>query len=155
MRSWHVALLGAACSLLSIADGNAQIATLDSVNADHCDYSRPRQCANRDAVVFVHGIYGSDDTFTNSSTHFDWTKSFPRFMGDREIDVFKLNYHTKLLAWARGANPEFTELALSVLSAMKPLRTAEYRSIGFIAHSLGGNVISTYVHSVKTQLGHP
>lgn len=38
---------------------------------------------------------------------------------------------------------------------MKPLRTRGYRSIGFIAHSLGGNIVSTYIHMVKTSLGHP
>jgi hypothetical protein len=29
-----------------------------------------------------------------------------------------------------------------------------YRSVGFIAHSLGGNVITAYIHSVKSELGH-
>jgi hypothetical protein len=38
---------------------------------------------------------------------------------------------------------------------MKPLRVRRYRSIGFVAHSLGGNVVSTYIHTVKSELGHP
>lgn len=38
---------------------------------------------------------------------------------------------------------------------MAPLRKREYRSIGFIAHSLGGNFVSTYLHMVKTRFGHP
>lgn len=112
-------------------------------------------CANFDAIVFVHGIYGGTDTFTNSTTGFDWPKKFPRFVTDRQVDVYRLHYRTALLSWAKGSYPDFHGVAAAVFNAMTPLRKRNYRSIGFIAHSLGGNVVSTYVHMVKTKLGHP
>jgi hypothetical protein len=128
--------------------------------------ARPQQCAetlancqNFDAIVFVHGIYGSDDTFKNTSTGFDWPAKLPNCieLGPycRHIDVFRLSYRTALFSWAKGNNPSFEEVAKGILDAMKPLRQRQYRSIGFIAHSLGGNVVSTYIHMLKTKLGHP
>jgi hypothetical protein len=124
--------------------------------------ARPEQCPpalqtceSFDALVFVHGIYGGNETFVNSSTGFDWTKEFPATVEGRRIDVYRLTYQTALLSWAKEKDPTFGEVAKAVLEAMKPLRTRQYRSIGFIAHSLGGNVVSTYIHMVKTKLGHP
>lgn len=54
-------------------------------------------CENYDAIVFVHGIYGGDDTFANASTHFDWAQQFPRRIRERWVDVFHLTYKTELL----------------------------------------------------------
>ena len=112
-------------------------------------------CQDFDAVVFVHGIYGGTDTFKNPDTGFDWPKEFPNVVKDRRIDVFRLTYRTALLSWASGSNPDFEAVAQAVFKAMTPLRKRQYRSIGFVAHSLGGNVVSTYIHMVKTQLGDP
>jgi hypothetical protein len=117
-------------------------------------------CERFDAIVFVHGIYGSRDTFTNKRTQFHWPAQFPESIdlptGERvKVDVFVLEYQSEWLRWAQGANPSFESVAKAVYEAMAPLRKARYRSIGFIAHSLGGNVVSTYVHLVKTELAHP
>jgi triacylglycerol esterase/lipase EstA (alpha/beta hydrolase family) len=106
-------------------------------------------------VVFVHGIYGSTDTFVNATTGYNWPKQFPHFVRGRSVDVYLLKYDTEMFAWARGSNPDFLSLARAVDRELKPLRMKQYRSIGFIAHSLGGNVISTYVHKVTSSLGHP
>ena len=115
-------------------------------------------CPNFDAVVFVHGIYGSDETFVNSQTGFDWPKEFPRVLQvddeQRRVDVYRLNYLTTKLTWARDKNPTFLELTRSVETAMKSLRKRQYRSIGFIVHSLGGNVVSTYLTQVKLARDH-
>ena len=139
---------------LASMSADAQVATLEGVTPDRCDFSIPGGCGARDAIVFVHGIYGGRDTFKNARTGFDWPSELPNSIEGNWLDVFKLNYQSALLAWARGANPSFDQLARDVRSALKPLRIGGYRSIGFIAHSLGGNVVSTYVHSVKTQFGH-
>lgn len=110
--------------------------------------------------MFVHGIYGGDETFRNPATGFDWPLAFPTCFSPngtpcRRVDVFRLDYRTALLSWAKNGNPDFKQVAEAVFAAMKPLRKRQYRSIGFIAHSLGGNVVSTYIHMVKTTLGHP
>jgi hypothetical protein len=128
--------------------------------------ARPLQCSDSstncrdlDAIVFVHGIYGSDNTFRNPLTGFDWPARFPTCIqvgpDCRKIDVFRLDYQTALLSWARGTNPSFESIATAMLDAMKPLRKRQYRSIGFIAHSLGGNVVSTYIHMTTSKFGHP
>jgi hypothetical protein len=103
----------------------------------------------------VHGIYGSTETFVNQKTGFNWPREFPQYVNGRAVDVFRLNYQTALLSWAHAKNPSFEEVAKAIKEAMKPLRTRQYRTIGFIAHSLGGNVVSTYIHMVKTSIGHP
>lgn len=130
------------------------LAGLEPARPLHCSPSRI-SCDEFDAVVFVHGIYGSRETFVNADTRFDWPKEFPRTISERPVDVYRLNYQTALLTWARDRDPRFEEVAKAVRDAMKPLRVREYRTIGFIAHSLGGNVISTYMHMIKTGLGHP
>lgn len=112
-------------------------------------------CGGYDALVFVHGIYGGDTTFVNDRTRFDWVANVPREIGQRPIDVYRLNYRTELLAWAKAKNPSFDSVAKAIFDVMSPLRRRQYRSIGFIAHSLGGNFVSTYIHMVKTALGHP
>jgi hypothetical protein len=135
--------------------GATDVTTVVPVGEEHCRIDIPGQCTDVDAIVFVHGIYGGDDTFKNPTSKFDWPSEMPRVINGHKVDVYKLIYRTELIAWARGANPTFEVLTESTFAAMKPLRTAGYRSIGFIAHSLGGNVISTYIHKVKTAIGHP
>jgi hypothetical protein len=153
MRS--ISIIAFFLNALVILPAGAEVATVDPVREDHCNIVVPGQCGDRDAIVFVHGIYAGNTTFLNLASHFDWPSEMPRLINGRSVDVFKLVYSTELLAWAAGTNPSFVQLAEAVMTAMKPLRLAGYRSIGFIAHSLGGNVVSTYVHSVKTSLGHP
>lgn len=112
-------------------------------------------CQRFDAIIFVHGIYGSEETFRNSKTGFDWPGALPREIKGRSIDVYRIHYKSALLNWSKENNPAFDSVAKAIYDAMKPLRQRNYRSIGFIAHSLGGNFISTYIHEVKTGLGHP
>src|SRR5262245_35137437 len=82
---------------------------------------------NRDAIVFVHGIYGADETFRNPQTGFDWPRAFsnePAFEGPlvpRGVDVFQLNYRTKLIAWARSSNPSFKDVANTFIEELKTL----------------------------------
>lgn len=105
--------------------------------------------------MFVHGIYGSGATFLNTATACDWPNRLPQVIKNRSVDVFSLNYRTALMAWARQSSPNFRDVAAAVFLALKPLRQRDYRSIGFVAHSLGGNIVSTYIHSIKSRLGHP
>ena len=112
-------------------------------------------CGNVDAVVFVHGIYGSAKSFTNTTTGFNWPASFPLVVAGRPIDVYTLEYQTALISWAHGHSASFDEIAESMVDALKPLRVKQYRSIGFIAHSLGGNFVTTYLTEVTLLRNHP
>lgn len=143
--------------LTLIGRGNgsaAQPASLEAVRQEQC-VGGDAKCGELDAIVFVHGVFGGEETFKNSETNFDWTERFPSRIKDRQVDVFRLSYKTALLSWAKENNPNFEDVAGSVMDALAPLRKREYRSIGFIAHSLGGNIVSTYIHMIKTKLGHP
>lgn len=128
-------------------------AALALVGQRQCPDAQPT-CETFDAVVFVHGIYGTATTFRNANG-FDWPANFSQSVERTNVDVFLLNYETELLSWAKGKSPTFLDLSNSVLDAMALLRKRRYRSIGFIAHSLGGNVVSTYIHRVETKIGHP
>ena len=128
-------------------------AALEPARPQQCPADR-KTCQEFDAIVFVHGIYGGEETFKNIAG-FDWPKEFPSSVDGRRVDVFRLNYQTALLSWAKERNPRFSEVAVAALDALAPLRKRQYRSIGFIAHSLGGNIVSTYIHMVKTKVGHP
>lgn len=109
-------------------------------------------CFERDAIVFVHGIYGGAETFRNSSTKFDWPSNIPESIFGRLVDVYKLNYDSELANWA-NKQITFPQLSRSVFERLKPLRQKRYRSINFIAHSLGGNVAAAYLLQVKNRLG--
>ncbi|HVT60824.1 MAG TPA: hypothetical protein VHR45_20805 [Thermoanaerobaculia bacterium] len=122
-----------------------------------CTPDKP-SCLAYDAIVFVHGIYGGAKTFTNSATGFDWPSNFPPrgqlYPFSNTVDLFRLNYRTALLSWAKADNPDFAEVARHVFKALYPLRQRRYATIGFIAHSLGGNIVFTYLTMVVDRLGH-
>ena len=143
--------------LFSLSVAAEKAVTLEKVDVA-CDITVAGKCPDLDAIVFVHGIWGSNETFLNTTTNFDFVNRFPRtFKGlpNRKIDIFRLNYTTEMLTWAKRTNGSFKSVAKAVFEEMKPLRRAEYRTIGFIAHSLGGNVVATYITLVNEQLGHP
>ena len=152
----------AALSLLLLTSGaNAQdsypaatvIAEWQTCNEVHCP--------THDAVVFVHGIYGGDDTFRSAS--FDWPKNIPHEIGGRKIDVFRIKYETALLTWLNRNIATMDDVVYSIFKSLypdknqppaKPLDPRRYRSVNFIGHSLGGNIITAFVHTVKSELGH-
>src|SRR5262245_8770783 len=119
-------------------------------------------CRDFDAVIFVHGIYGDETTFKNGA--FDWPNEFAQELGGRKIDVFRINYKTAMFAWLRSNIATFDDVVQTLYDSMygsdergtgpSPLITNGYRSIGFIAHSLGGNLATAYLHTVKTWRGH-
>jgi pimeloyl-ACP methyl ester carboxylesterase len=129
-----------------------QPASLKAVVPPAC---KTTTCEGYDAIVFVHGIYGDEGTFKNTATGFDWPRNMPRKLREREVDIYRLDYQSALLSWAKQSNPSFKDVTAAFVAQLHRLRTKRYRSIGFIAHSLGGNLVSTYIHSIKTAQGHP
>ena len=161
MRRFSVFFSSASVFLASPC--HAQSATIEPVG-EVC----PDRCPDRHAVFFIHGIYGNGQTFTNGS--FDWPKALPREVewqrsGEgpirkASIDVYRIDYQTALFAWARKdiasldevTDALFEQLYGRSLSGLIPRR--DYLSVGFIAHSLGGNVAASYLHTVKSEIGH-
>jgi hypothetical protein len=86
-------------------------------------------CQHADAVVFVHGIYGDEETFRNADTGFDWPSDLPDALAQREglaVDVYRLNYQSALLAWARQKNPDFVTVADAIGEQLGQLRRKGY-----------------------------
>jgi hypothetical protein len=118
------------------------------------------KCDDYDALFFVHGIYGSAETFKNRD--FDWPDEIPALIEGRKIDVYRIDYQSELLTWAKMDIASLDDVVYSIFNALHGsprtgrglLEQHRYRSIGFIAHSLGGNVVTSYIHTVKSELGH-
>lgn len=162
-RIWFVI---AAFIFASSPSGAVELPAADILPIKDCleDEAR-RPCKRRDAIFFVHGIFGDVDTFTNGS--YRWPQELAADFPD--VDVFVIEYRTQLLSWLKSDVATFDQIAEVLMSTMQgPVRDdgrsrrlgmglvteRGYRSIGFIAHSLGGNVTAAYLHSVKSELGH-
>jgi hypothetical protein len=139
---------------------------IDGVSIDPINVPCATQssCMARDAVFFVHGIYGDKDTFKNGT--FDWPNEFAKQF-DNKVDVYVITYPTKLISWLKKDIASFEDISDNIFALLqgKPipgggrmrdglLSDRPYRSVGFMAHSLGGNVAAAYIHSVKSELGH-
>lgn len=113
-------------------------------------------CEQRHAIVFVHGIYGGAETFVNDSVSpaFDWPANVPDSLASHPIDVFRLDYRSELVAWAKKDVASLDQVVMAVLPQLDALRSRGYKAINFVAHSLGGNVVTAYLHSVKSRHGH-
>jgi hypothetical protein len=159
--------LAIAAFVLASNSANAvEMAAADIVTIRDCyDERAVRSCEGRDAIFFVHGIFGGVETFTNGS--YRWPQELAADFPD--VDIFVIKYDTQLFNWLYRNVATFDEIAEVLMSKMQgPLMDdggtrvlsqgfvtrRGYRSIGFIAHSLGGNVTAAYLHSVKSELGH-
>jgi hypothetical protein len=66
-----------------------------------------------------------------------------------------VEYKTQLLAWAKKDIANLDEVVYAVFRGMKSeVLHKGYKSIGLVGHSLGGNVATSYLHTVKSELGH-
>jgi pimeloyl-ACP methyl ester carboxylesterase len=114
--------------------------------ADECD-----PC-DRTAVIFVHGIGGSRETWVNSSAGKYW----PKLLADdpeigSKIDIYRVDYPSSLL-WNKGSIIEIMKnvnLELDWLFYNRP-----YQKITMICHSMGGIVCNAYLLHVKARYGH-
>ena len=122
--------------------------------------SSKNECVRRDAIIFIHGIYGGRTTFHNGD--FKWPEELKEELGVDGVDVYLVRYKTSLFAWLRKniasldeiVDELFTKLHGNHLQARFGITEDKpYRSIGIIAHSLGGNVAGAYLHYVKSELG--
>ncbi|WP_160300609.1 putative lipase [Bradyrhizobium japonicum] len=117
-------------------------------------------CRSAHAVIFVHGIFGGDDTFRNGN--FDWRRNLPEQIDGSAVDVYSVKYHTQLFKWLGKHISSLDEVVYALYHGIESrvggsrsfIEMRPYRSIGFIGHSLGGNVAIAYLHTVKTEQGH-
>lgn len=113
-------------------------------------------CKGRHAIVFVHGIYGGAETFTNTAVTppFNWPQQVPAQIAASPVDVFRAEYTTAFFSWAKEDIASLDQVIEAIYPAMSSLRSRGYSSVNFVAHSLGGNFVKAYLHSVKSEEGH-
>jgi hypothetical protein len=85
----------------------------------------------------------------------------PAEFGGRPVDIYRINYTTALRNWFRTDTTSFDDVVYSIYFKMYPedgttaeLAPNRYRSVNFIAHSLGGTVVAALIHTVKSERGH-
>lgn len=122
------------CSLVMIAQQNPVTLTPVRETAQ-CVHS---QC-DRHVIVFVHGLWGSDDTWSNGS------QTWPQLITADHLfdgyDIYLASYGTSLGYSASGNNTRLTEVARGFSEYLPHL--SNYRGVHLIGHSMGGNVILT------------
>ena len=123
------------------------------------------ECRNTHAVIFIHGIYGDEKTFSDvpisasprvaGSPRVDWPRLIPQEISGKRVDVYVVKYETHLFAWLKKNISTLDEVVYGVFKGIdQEVLDKKYASIGIIAHSLGGNVATSYLHTVKTERGH-
>jgi hypothetical protein len=75
-----------------------------------------RRCKDTDALFFIHGIYGGENTFTNGT--FNWPQAIARDFGDR-MDVYTVRYDTWMLNWLTKDIASFDEIAEAFFNALQ------------------------------------
>lgn len=88
------------------------------------------------------------------SPAFSWPENVPTTIAGSPIDVYNIEYKTTLFTWAKKDIASLDEVIEAIYPSLSELRTRNYDSVNFVAHSLGGNVVKAYLHSVKSEDGH-
>jgi triacylglycerol esterase/lipase EstA (alpha/beta hydrolase family) len=130
------------CSVLEAAP----IVRLTTHRAVECEAP-----CNRAAVVFIHGITGSQETWGDPNGTLYWPKMLAAESSlSNDLDIYQLDYDSNMFE-GPAAIPieEGIEAHLDRLLLEK-----QYSKVIFIAHSLGGIFARTYLLHVKLTYGH-
>jgi pimeloyl-ACP methyl ester carboxylesterase len=112
------------------------------------DCSRP---CTRTAIIFVHGITGDRSTWLNGTTNSYWPLMLSR---DNDLkssaDIYRIDYEGGMFD-----GPAVVPISNSVDGLLDSLiLLKQYSKIIFIAHSLGGNIVRSYLVHVTARYGH-
>lgn len=112
------------------------------------DCSRP---CTRTAIVFVHGITGDRSTWVNGSTNSYWPAMFAEDSRlKNSADIYRIDYDGGLFD-----GPAVVPIGNSVDGLLDSLfLLKQYSKIVFVAHSLGGNIVRSYLVHVTARYGH-
>ncbi len=102
------------------------------------------------AVVFLHGLTGSRETWKNAETGFYWPSEIASSSETDMYDVYTINYESYFL----NDSPSVLDVNNHVVPHMRKLASRGYKSIALIGHSLGGLVAARYINFVKQRFGH-
>lgn len=109
----------------------------------------PSPC-QRHAIVFIHGIWGSADTWKNAETGKSWLALIREDSDLSDFDIFRLDYATMFA----NSGPSAEVILESMVTALGPVLKRDYRSVQFITHSLGGLILRGYIVHLKSKTMH-
>lgn len=91
-------------------------------------------------IIFVHGLTGDPkQTWFNEQSRFYFPEAIAGDLGDSYVVSF--GYHTIL-----SSGPNISRIAQSLSGLIKKLReTNKYRTLRFVAHSMGGIIAREYI----------
>ena len=113
------------------------------------DSSCPTPCS-RIAVIFVHGLTGSQKTWANGTG-----SSFPKLLAEDSTLLGKLDVYSVSYASLWNSGPSIDQVIDEFSTELDNLiKKKRYSKIVFIAHSLGGNIARDYLAHVKHLYGH-
>lgn len=106
----------------------------------------------RSAVIFIHGILGSQATWENKAKTTSWPIMLaidPELKGS--IDVYRVDYDSFLFS----AGPSIVDVLKGLEEQLDAiLIEKQYKKVFLIGHSLGGNVARAYLMHIKAAFGH-
>jgi len=104
-------------------------------------------CGDRRALIFVHGLWGSETTWKNERG-----VSWPEMISDDsffdDFDVFVVSYPTSIRSNG-GNRVRLTEVGRGLYEQLNNNIIHNYKSVHLIGHSLGGNAILTSILFLK------
>lgn len=114
---------------------------------EHKARCEPQSTCGHHAVIFIHGIMGSKDTWQDGSSY--WPDLIASDPTAEVFDIYRVDYATGILT-----GKPISEIRQSLINAMgKPPAMKQYKTIQFIAHSLGGIIARDYLLQLKLK-GH-
>ena len=130
---------------VGVQAARAQV-TISHVTAAECGSN-----CQRTAVIFLHGLTGSQETWLNTTSQ----QSFPALLAQDPdlaelIDVYSVQFDS---LWNSGQPiVKVTDAVAAELDAL--MRAKRFPRVVLVGHSLGGNIAREYLAHVKARFGH-
>jgi pimeloyl-ACP methyl ester carboxylesterase len=102
-------------------------------------------CPSRHAIVFIHGVFGSDGTWGSGAS--SWPNLLAQDHRFDGYDLYLAGYPTSEFFWSPGNKIRLTQVAEDFSRRLENL--THYKSIHIIAHSMGGNIVTTSMIMLK------
>lgn len=137
--------------VLILSSGEAKTQEVDIVKLVTVHEGRCAKPCNRVAVIFIHGITGSRETWINTRTNAFFPALVSKDASLRgNVDVYHLDYES-----FKFSGPDINMIGEAVATAIDPLMNRKmYRRVVLVGHSMGGLVAQAYLLHVKLQYGH-
>ena len=119
------------------------------INAIKRDPACDNSSCQRHAIVFVHGLWGSKDTWRWSESHPSWPELVVQDSNFANFDVYVVEYPTSPGFWGPGNKVRFTEVAKGLNKVLSQDIWWKYKAVHLIGHSMGGNAILTSLIFLK------